>query len=240
MALTSAQIIALALQTARVPGFTSQAGQLLNKILDELCQDYDFEVALKTNAFVFNGPTGNQSGPYTLPADYLRTRKDSCFYTIQGVKYDLISVDPAEYDLMVQTAGNNGYPEFFATDMSKTPPVAYFWPPPSGSYPVTQRYYSQMPAIVAPETSAVAPWFPNTNYLQTRLEGELCKLADDERCEAFLSDNEEAHPMGAGVILRKYLRMKDDSEGRAKTVTLDKRRFANNWNALPNTKNIGW
>lgn len=230
--LTSAQIINLACQTARAPGFTSQAGQLFNSILDELCQNYDFEVALKTNSFTFNGTTGNQSGPYTLPADYLRTRKDSCFYTIQGVKYDLVSVDPAEYDLMVQQVGLNGYPQFFATDMSQSPPIANFWPPPSGSYPVTQRYFSQMPAIVTPESSTTAPWFPNANYLQTRLEGELCKLVDDERWTGFIAD--------AGLILTRYLKMKDDKEGRTQTVSLDRRRFGSNWNALPNTKIIGW
>ena len=42
MAYTSAQIVALACQIAKVPGYTSMAGQFLNTILEELWQVYDF------------------------------------------------------------------------------------------------------------------------------------------------------------------------------------------------------
>ena len=47
MALTANQIISLATQIAKVPGYVTQAQQLLNAILQELAQDYDFEVIRK-------------------------------------------------------------------------------------------------------------------------------------------------------------------------------------------------
>jgi hypothetical protein len=67
--------------------------------------------------------------------------------------------------MMVQQAGNQSYPYLFATDMSPLDadaagrrdarvPQAYVWPPPSGAYPVTLRYFCQMPDIDTPETSA--------------------------------------------------------------------------------------
>ena len=181
MALQAQQIITLALQIAKAPGFTSQAGQLLNMILQDLCQDYDFEIARKVFSWTFNSGTGNNSGPYTMPADFLRSVKDDVFYTIVGQPYVMIPIELAEYDRLSQTAGLASYPEFFASDMSQTPPVLYVWPPPSGSYPVTQRYYSLMPDITTPETSSVVPWFQNTNYLKTRLAAEVMQITDDER-----------------------------------------------------------
>ena len=53
MSLTSAQIVTLACENARCPGFTSQAGQLLKSILSDLCQTYDFAAARKSYAFTF-------------------------------------------------------------------------------------------------------------------------------------------------------------------------------------------
>jgi hypothetical protein len=45
VALTSAQLVTLSTQIARAPGYTSQAGQLLNAILSDLAQTYDFALA---------------------------------------------------------------------------------------------------------------------------------------------------------------------------------------------------
>jgi hypothetical protein len=119
-------------------------------------------------------------------------------------------------------------------------PVMLFWQLPSGAFPATLRYYSQMPDITTPETSSVVPWFPNQTYLRRRLAGELMGLTDDERQNQFLSDNEDQFPQGAGVMLRKYLMMKDDKTDRVKTVTLDRRRFGTSFDRLKNTKTIGW
>jgi len=104
------------------------------------------------------------------------------------------------------------------------------------------RYLRQMPDIVTPETSSVVPWFRNQLYLTTRLAGQMMQISDDERAAAFLTDDDKINPQGAGVLLRKFLTMKDDPEGRAKTVELDRRRFSRTgrWADLPNTKTIGW
>ena len=48
MALQAQQIVALATQIAKVPGYTLQAGQMLNMILADLAETYDLEVARKT------------------------------------------------------------------------------------------------------------------------------------------------------------------------------------------------
>lgn len=241
MALTAAQIVAQACQNAQVPGFLTQGGNLLNVILQELCQDYDFDLARKT--LQFNMPTAVDAlGRATMnfPADYLRAKFNECFYYINGVPYALIPQDQAEMDLMVVTPGLSNFPTTFTVDVSVVPPLAYFWMPPSGAYLSILRYQSLMPDIVNPSNSAVVPWFTQQNYLLTRLTGELCKLADDDRHEALLGSDEERTPGGAGVILKKYLRMHGDNENRAKTVKLDRRRFGTSFDRLRNTKQVGW
>lgn len=259
MPLSAAGICARAASIARVPGFTSQAGDTLNVILQELCQDYDLALCKKTYSYRFTPSQINYLGQafQNYPVDYLRAVNDkSSFYVISGVPYPMIQVDnEGEMDMLVQQAGLSNFPVFFSTDMSLQGsgnslqvgvpgttglPVALFWQVPSGAYPVTQRYFSQMPDIANPSTSAVVPWFPNQNYLITRLAGELMKDSDDERTTAYLSDDEEAFPGGAGSILKKYLRMKDDKQSRTNTVKLDRRRWGRAFDRLKNTKQIGW
>lgn len=233
MALTAAQIVQLATQAVQVPGMSGQAGAFLNAILSDLCQTYDFDIIRETTTFNFDVATG--SGPYSLPADYLRVRPNEFWYTITGVKYVMISIDLAEFDALVQQAGLQSYPTYFATSMADTPeeqPKLYVWPPPSGAYPCTMRYQKQMPDITNPETSDDAPWFPNSQYLLRRLEAELCTLVDDDRQPLYVKQAED--------ILRNYLEMKDDKLGRAQQVQLDRRYFNNNFSRIPNTKTIGW
>lgn len=232
MPLQATQIVSLAAQIAGCPGFTSQAGQLLNMILSDLCQTYDFDLAKKTTVLTL----GTSSGPYSLPSDYLRALRDDIFYTFNGVPYPLTSVDLAEFDAYPTQAGFNAYPTVYATDMSLSPPALYVWPPSNGSLPLTVRYYAQLSDITQPETSATVPWFPNQDYLVTRLAGELMKIADDERWEAFLGGSDA----GAQGILDRYLKLSDDKETRAQRVTLDKRYFRPRWGSLKNTKTIGF
>lgn len=246
MALTCARIVSLATQAAKCPGWTTQAGEMLNAILQDLAMDYDFDAARGS----INIPlTSGTKGPYALPTDYLRMRqresRTELYYVIQGVPYFPIQCTYAEFNAFVFTTGLQNFPQYFATDMSvavpfTTGPNLYVWPPSNGAYVLLGGYQRQMPDIVTPESATTVPWFPNTNYLWTRLAGELMKIANDDRWEAFLSDNQEQHPAGAGSILRKYLEMKDDGEGMAKTVTLDRRRFNPNYSRLRNTKIIGW
>jgi hypothetical protein len=255
MPLTSAQIVTLATQDARCPGFTAQGGSLLNMILSDLAQVYDWQVAKKTFQFNFTPSNINLLGQnyQNLPTDYLRAVKLECFYVISGVPYPLIPCDLEEFDMLVQQSGLSNFPVFFATDMSLTGvsnsptgtggllvPVALFWQVPSGTYPVTLRYYSQMPDITTPETSSTIPWFPNQTYLRRRLAGELMLQSDDDRANAFLGSDEDRTPEGAGVMLRKYIQQEGDKSTRTKQVQLDRRRFGTSFDRLRNTKTIGW
>ena len=244
MPLTAAQICTLARQEAKCPQYQSQSGQFLNATLQDLCMNYDLDLALGSNPFSFNSATGNGSGPYALPTDYLRTQvkdgKDEIFYTINGVPYPLIQVTKAEYDWMVQTPGFTSYPYYYATDLSQTPPQLFVWPPASGSYVVTHRYYRLMPDIATPETSAVVPWFLNTQILQRSVAGRLMGITGDDRQAAYLGDDDKQFPLGAGTLLRQYLKNVEDREGAVHTVGLDRRRFGRAFDRLKNTKTIGW
>jgi hypothetical protein len=240
VALTYAQIIALSCQVAKCPGYTQQAGFLLNNILDDLCRDYDFDAAKDTFSFTFSTSLNGGAGPFPLPADFLRADQNDVYYTIVGVPYTMIALGNAAYDALVQTPGFNSYPYYYTTNMDETPPTMQVWPPASGAYPVTMRYRKLMPSVATPETDNTVPWFPYQSYLRQRLTGELCQITDDPRADKFLGDNEEATPNGAGVLLRKYLKMKDNNANTQKSVQRDRRRFGNNFDQLPNTKTIGW
>ncbi len=256
MPLTAAQICTLARENARCPGFTSQSGQLLNSILSDLCQTYNFSVARKTLAFTFNTSQINSQGQayQNLPSDYLRGIRNGSYYTISGVPYPMISVDfVEEYNMLIEQSGLSNFPVFYATDMSLTGnsnsatgsggsavPVMLFWQVPSGAYPANVYYYAAMPEITTPESSASVPWFPNQNYLIRELSGRLCQLTDDERADAFLSADEERNPQGSAVMLRRFLQMEGDKGTRVATVQLDRRRFGTSFDRLKNTKTIGW
>lgn len=244
MALTAAQIVTQSCAMASTPGYTALAGQLLNAILRELCQTYDFDVARGSTTFNFNLSISSGSypnfrpgtGPYPLPSDYLRADPGDVFWTLLGVPYPMINLSLDEMDMTVQSAGLQAYPYWYATDMSQSPPVMFVYPPPSGAFPVYVRYRRQMPDISTPESSSAVPWFPHQTYLLTRLAGELMKISDDSRWENFLGEG----PSGAQGMLDRYLKLKDDKEARAESVKLDRRRFGTPFNTLRNTKVVGW
>lgn len=240
--LTAAQICSLARETAKCPGYATQSGQLLNVILEELAQDYDFDTIKGTFSFNFNSATGTGSGPYTLPADWYRGIDKAIYYLIDGVPYPMVNITYTEYQNLVQQSGLSSYPASYATDMSQSPPVAYFWPPPSGGFAMTMQYFKQPVSITTPETSVTVPWFPSTQYLLRRLAGELMMLTNDDRAGGFLGTEDPLTDStgSAASILRRYLKMKDDSEGVVKTVKLDRRHFGRSFSRLPNTKSIGW
>ncbi len=233
MALTSAQIVKLACQIAKTSGMTSQAGEFLNSILSDLCQTYDLDVAKAVYQFNFQPGLGGGvvGGPYPLPAAYLRAKFQDFFYTISGYPYFLVAIDLAEFDQTPQAAGLQSFPNMYATDMSQSPPQLWVYPAPSGAYAATLRYYQQMPDIATPETSSTVPWFPNQDYLITKLAGQMMKIAGDDRAEAYLGTNPSK--TGAQDILDRYLMLKDDSSNRADTVKLDPRRFGNGNRVLP-------
>ena len=245
MPLQAQQLVTLCCQEAKVPAWTTQAGQKLNLILNELCS-YDLDVIQKLYQFNFNTSLG--SGPITLPTNWLRANKADVFYTILGVKYIMIPVSTAQFDAFVQQAGLAQYPEYYAVDNSPRAtgagPNMFVWPPPSGAYPVTARYYSQMPDITTPETSTSIPWFSYERelYLQRRLTGEMMLMANDDRATRYLNGetkSPEGTFLGSSAILKRYLDTKDDAQ-QVKAVTLDRRLFGQPFNKLNFTKTIGW
>lgn len=244
------QIVTLACQTAKVPAWTTQGGQLLNFILSELCQTYDLAAARKTYNFSFNSSNNaastaaSGSGPYPLPTDWLRPDKNDVFYVIDGVPYVMIPQSLAWYNAQVQQAGLENYPQNYAIDMApiqtQTYPLMYVWMPASGSYPVTAVYYSQMPDITNPQSSSTIPWFPNQTYLIRRLTGELMEIAGDDRAARYLGGVAKDGFEGAVALLDRYLKLQDDKAQVVQTVSLDRRRFGLKWDKLPFTKTIGW
>jgi len=230
MPLTAQQIVTYACQEAKCPGFTAQAGDFLNQTLQELCQDYDIELARNVIQFYFNTGTATLqaggtapstgSGPYALPSTYLRMRvqdgKDMIFYTLNGVPYPLIQVSLAEYLWMVQTPGFSSYPQNYATDTSLqtyTTPVLYVWPPSSIGQPasgtygqVTAYFQMTMPDIATPATSSVVPWFPNQTILQRAVAGRLMGITGDERQQQYLGEDPDKSPLGWKVLLNNWLK----------------------------------
>jgi hypothetical protein len=247
VALTAQQLVALCCQAASAPGYNVQAGQLLNVILSDLCQTYDLDVARGTFNFNMNpallvsGPPEfpnliQGSGPYPLPDDYLRAKYGDVMWFLQGVPYVMIPIELYEFDASVQQAGLQAYPYWYATDTSTSPATIVFYPPPSGGFPTMVRYQRQMPDIPSPEVSSVVPWFPNQQYLRTRLTGELFAITDDERATAYLGDG----PMGAQGILNRFLKLVNDNENRSQQIKLDRRNFRQGGRNLPVTKLVGW
>ena len=246
MSLQAQQIVSLACQIAKCPGYTTQAGQFLNNRLQSLAQDYDFDVIRKTYNFNFNtSATGlgyaAGCGPNPMPSDFLRAHKKGALYMISQVPYTMVGVKQSEFDQFVQQAGNASYPSMFYVDVSPlgSGGVAnlYVWAPASGAYPATVRYNPIMPDIVTPASSTDVPWFPNSQYLIDAVASDLMGITNDDRREPGRSFS----PQAVEETLRLYLKMKDDPETAVKRVGLDPRRFGNqNWNRLPNTKRIGW
>lgn len=247
MPLTCAQIVTLSCQIAKCPGYTAQAGQMLNAILRELAEDYDFDIMKVTNFTVVTGTTlvNNGAGPYNLPENYLRASPEEVNYIFNGEPYVLVQFDMPRWRALFQGPGIQDLPRQFATDFSTVQtlgnPQAYLWPPPNGAYNILWPYFMQHADIATPETSVTVPWMPSTTYLYTRLAGELMKITDDDRTEQYLGDGTDKKRGLAADILEKYLISKDDKEGYAQQVKLDRNAFKNpNWNSLQNTKQIGW
>jgi hypothetical protein len=176
-----------------------------------------------------------------MPTNYLRAAPDEQFYTIYNQPYKLIYVDQATFDSFSKDPGLAAYPSTFTTDPSNSPTTLNVWPPASGSYPVTIRYFGAAPALVNPETSSTIPWFPSSMYLLARLTGELMQLTSDRRAVDYLGDGTDQRPGRAAQLLRHVLEMKDDPENNVNTVKLDEKLFRNKKiSDLPNTKLVGF
>lgn len=322
MPMSAQQLTTLARQAAKARGFVTQSGQLLNGVLSELCLEYDFDRAKQVFNFTLTPATaqiGNlnaqlASGPFILPVDYLRAKRNNVLFFPNGLAnfpLRLIPIDIDEFDGLIQQAGFQNFPSFWVTDMSQaagslqvgmaatlqgavtnasttltlaaapstgqivtgmgvsglgivpgtritysgsgtsvtlsqaavatiaaasynfgTCPIAYVWPPASGSYPAMVRYQSLMPDILTPESSQVIPWYPGQQWLIDKLTARLMRLTGDDRWRAMDG--------ACDADLRKLLELKDDDENRAKRVTLDRRRFGRQWSTLPASKILGY
>jgi hypothetical protein len=249
MSLNCQQLITLALQDARknVPlktggGFSSQAGQLFQMILDDLCYKRDLKINITPALVVLTGiPAPPQFrgvtpgvGPYPLPADYLRMAQDEVTYaSAGGSPHKMVNTELSEIDLIGLLPTTTNYPEVFATDFSTAPPSLYVWPPPISVINLDIRYFKLQPAIVTlgnhnpPDSSIVVPWFVDQMYLKSRLTGELLKPG--AAAKPFLDE--------ADMLLDQYLKLEDDSEGRAIVMKMDERQFPRGRSSkLPRTK----
>jgi hypothetical protein len=234
--MTAAQLVTLATQEARVPGMTVQAGQILNRILTELTQDYDLPIALHTSTIsLIPGAPNAGTGPYSLPTDYMRLASNEAFYHINQTPYVMRQITLAEFDALINATGIANYPYNYATDVSTTPASLYVYPPPNASIDLTIRYYGTLPEIANPETSPTVPWFPCQSYLSTRLRGELMAIARNPSYVTFLTDT----PAGAPGILRRWLQLQGDREATAQQIILDRRWFGSGGTRYPASKITG-
>lgn len=224
MALTCAQIVALACQTAKVPGYTSQAGQFLNQVLSELAQTYDFDFYTKQQVLSIY-PTPSNAFP--LNADHLRTRE--AFYYVSGQPFYLIQMDIRRYNQLYNGPGVANYPTNFAIDVSQSPNVLLPYCPPDIPLSLFVNYYPVHADIATPESSSVVPWFPQQTYLVKSVASALLDIADDDDRQAKL-DKDRAS------ILSKFLIMDDDKEGYPQQIKLDRNTF-NTGSGLKPTKN---
>jgi hypothetical protein len=180
--LQAQQLVALATSVAKVKGYTVQAGQLLNSILSDLAQTYDFDVAKGSLNFNFTPATaqiGNlnaqlASGPFLLPPDYLRAKKGDVMWFLQNVPYPMIPVDLEEFDVMVQQAGLQSYPYLWATDMSQQQVLATTGSTLSGSTTLSSLLSL---AGVRVGTMAQAPGIPGLTTVAAILSGSSVQLS---------------------------------------------------------------
>ncbi len=219
MAQTAAQIVNLACQIAKVPGYTIQGGQMLNLALQRLCLHYDLKVNRLTTTINVQGAS---NGPFLLELDYLRTY--DLFYQINGLPFFLNPVSTADYDAEFKDPSIANYPYEYASDLSpqenQQPAQLFIYPQSSGPITLTHRYMCSRPDITDPQISTVVPWFSDQDYLIKATAVGLFQITDDERKAQF-----EAEMMNQ---LRTHLIMEDDQSGLVKRVELDPRAFKTN------------
>ena len=217
--LTSAQIVVKACAISKAPGFTSQGGQDLNLVLNDLVLHRDLKINRKNSSV---SVTSGSTGPFNLPADYLRTY--DLFYSINGQPFFLKPASTEQYDAEFQSAGVANYPYEYSTDLqpqAATPDTGiallYIYPQTNAALTLTHRYMIRRADIATPASSSSIPWFPDQDYLIHATAVRLMKLTDDERYDKFNTDAEN--------MLRTHLIMEGDEQKVVKEVRLDPRRF---------------
>ena len=229
--LQSQQIVQLALQIAKCPGFTSQGGQFLNMTLEDLWLHRDLKINRVTE---FITVQANNFGPFTLPQNYQRTY--DLFFEQNNLPYFLKPISTEEYDQEFKDPSIANYPYEFmtilydeVTALQQVPPSAgqlFIYPQSSGQIVLTHRYMVKQPDITTPETSTVIPWFPDQDYLITATAKRLMQITDDAR--------EPEYEKRCENMLRIHLISGDGDEQQVvKSVRLDPRRFHTNRTLKP-------
>lgn len=224
--LTASQIINLAVQVAKVPGMTTQAGQFLNARLLQLALDQDMDIIRRTTTV--NVITGQAA--YNLPVNYLRMRE--AFYNINGSVFWLIQLALKDYDQLNTNPGLTDYPYYYSTDIGTTPPTLLLYPPPSLAFSLTIRYMDSLVEIDDPANSQVIPWFQDQSLLIDMVSENLMNISDDTRVDAMYAKNDDK--------FRRLIQMSNDSQNRATVVEKDPRAFRSVRTVRPTKLQGGW
>ena len=237
---TADQIVSLAQQIAKAPGYTTQAQQFLNRFQENLAQNFDFPSAAYTfQAYTISPNGGTGSGTPTgqwydlaLPssavlvqnqAKYLRTK--AVFYSVSGSIFYLDQLPLNKYDRLFQGQGISNYPYWYVVDTTGSPNLATvqmaFYPPPNLSLSLTIRNQYQPNDITAAQFSAGThvPWFPNQDILIQGVAEMLMRITGDQRQPQFYA---QLYGLpGQDGMINKYLKMMDDKENYAMQVRRD-------------------
>lgn len=232
MSLTYAEIVTLANQEAKTPGYLDQAGQYLNLVLQDLALNYRFDIRHNDIFTITTGTVSPPEGPYALPSDYVSHVEGEIRFIENGQPYVLFQVPLRKLKHQFTGQGFTTYPQVFATDVSdQANKKVFFWPPPNGAYVIEFPYYMAHEFIADPATSSEVPWFPSSDYLIKATAAKLCRSLDDDRAEKYRYEAE--------ADLTKYMKMMDDKEGYAQRVQLDPNNFLGRGD-LKGTKQNPW
>jgi len=207
--LTAAQLVTVACQIAKCPGYTQIAGQRLNEILVDLALDQNLDSIRRT--ITLNVQPNQQA--YQLPVNFLRARE--CFYNVNGAVFIVTEYALEDFDALFTGPNNSAYPEIFTVDASTN--ILQFYPLPLVPLSVTFRYMDNTVELPTPDTNNGVPWFPQQAYLIEKLAAKMMQVTDDVRADSFDARADE--------ILRRYLKLNNGNV--LKTVQLDPRRFNN-------------
>ena len=231
------QICLLASQIAKGgTGMVGIAGQFLNLVLEDLKLNKDLKVNRVTQIITVQAGT---YGPFALEADYLRTY--DLFYpmpagvgggTTSGITIFLTPITMEQFDAEFKSPSVSNYPYEFATDLSTQAQVSgtsagnlFIYPQTSGQLALTHRYMVNQPDIPSPQSSAIVPWFPFTDYLIQATAGRMMGVTGDDRHDAYMAQ--------ADTMLRPHLIMEGDEQKTVRGVRLDPRHFRGARGAKP-------
>lgn len=226
--ITSAQIVSLACQIAKCPGFTQQGGQQLNLVLNDLVLHRDLKMNRKQGSIAIQI---GSNGPFALPTDYLRTY--DLFYTVNNFPYFLFPLSQEQYDALFKDPSIANYPYAYATDLTNQATQGacslFIFPQSTSALTMTHRYMLNRSDIATPENSATVPWFPDQDYLIHATATRLMKITDDGRYDKFVADGE--------TMLRIHLIEDGDEQQVVKAIKLDPQRFHMNRSLRPTKLN---